>query len=214
VPNLPLRKRVWIACGILLAGTVALHSLSHGEAVPVKQPLAGLPLTFEGWHGVDEALEPQILQAAGVNDYLSRVYVNDLGQALAVYVGFYATQRTGDTIHSPKNCLPGSGWQPVRAGRLAIPRAGKPPLVVNEYLIEKGLQRDLVIYWYQARGRIIVSEYAGKMWQVVDAITRNRTDGALVRLVTSTGEGEEKARARLIGFTQTLEPQLNRFIPD
>jgi EpsI family protein len=145
---------------------------------------------------------------------LNRAYTNAGGQGIELYLGYYQSQRTGETIHSPKNCLPGAGWEPVRSGRLTIPVSDRPPIVVNEYLIEKGPAQYLVLYWYQAHGRVIASEYSGKAWLVYDAITRNRTDEALVRVLTSTRNGEEQARATAVQFVQSLYPRLNRFIPD
>jgi EpsI family protein len=131
-----------------------------------------------------------------------------------LYVGYYQSQRTGETIHSPKNCLPGSGWEPVRAGHLTIAMAAAPAIVVNEYLVEKGPAQYLVLYWYQAHGRVIASEYSGKVWLVFDGITRNRTDAALIRVLTPTRDGEDQARTRAVQFVQALYPRLNTFIPD
>ena len=141
-----------------------------------------------------------MVQAAGVDDYVSRIY--GIGQQIPIglYVGYYGSQRTGDTIHSPKNCLPGAGWEPVRAGYLTISPPGGAPIEVNEYLVAKGADKRLVLYWYQGRGRVIASEYAGKVWMVVDAIRLHRTDGALVRLVTPVDDGEANAQERLVRF--------------
>jgi EpsI family protein len=169
---------------------------------------------MDGWLGRDDPLEGRIVSALGVSDYVNRAYTGVGGQRVDLYVGYYQSQRTGDTIHSPKNCLPGAGWEPVRAGRLTIPMTAIPAIAVNEYLVEKGLTQYLVLYWYQAHGRVIASEYSGKVWLVFDAITRNRTDEALVRVLTSTSDGEDQARARAAQFVQGLYPRLSSFIPD
>jgi EpsI family protein len=200
--------------GILLAGIVLLHGVSHGEPVPLRQPLGQLPMTMNGWLGQDDPLEARIVSALGVSDYVNRGYISSGGPPVGLYVGYYQSQRTGETIHSPKNCLPGAGWEPVRAGRLTIPMSAAPAIVVNEILVEKGPAQYLVLYWYQSHGRVIASEYRGKAWLAFDAITRNRTDAALVRVVTSTTNGEEQARARVVRFVQVLYPRLNTFIPD
>ena len=115
-------------------------------------------------------------------------------------MGYYGSQKTGDTIHSPKNCLPGAGWDPVRSGFATISAAGGRQIVVNEYVIQQDEDKQLVFYWYQGRGRVIASEYAGKFWMVGDAISRNRTDGALVRLNTPINDNEASARARLVSI--------------
>ncbi len=206
--------RFFITAGTLLAGIVLLHGVSHGEPVPLRQPLGHLPMAMEGWLGQDEPLEARIVSALGVSDYVNRSYLSGGGQPVGLYVGYYQSQRTGETIHSPKNCLPGAGWEPVRAGRLTIPMAAAPAIVVNEYLVEKGPAQYLVLYWYQSHGRVIASEYRGKAWLVFDAITRNRTDAALVRVLTSTRNGEDQARSRTVQFVQALYPRLNAFIPD
>jgi len=206
--------RFFFTAGTLLVGIALLHGVSHGESVPLRQPLGQLPLAMDGWQGKDDPLETRIVNALGVSDYVNRSYVGGGGQPVDLYAGYYRSQRTGETIHSPKNCLPGAGWEPVRAGRLTIPLAAAPAIVVNEYLVEKGTAQYLVLYWYQTHGRVIASEYSGKAWLVFDAITRNRTDAALVRVLTSTRNGEDQARARAIQFVQALYPRLNGFIPD
>jgi len=208
------RARFIVTVGTLVAGIVLLHGVSHGEPVPLRQPLGQLPMAMDGWQGQDTPLEPRIVSALGVSDYVKRAYLSSGGQHVDLYVGYYQSQRTGETIHSPKNCLPGAGWEPVRAGHLTIPLAAMPVIVVNEYLVEKGPTQYLVLYWYQAHGRVIASEYRGKAWLVFDAITRNRTDEGVVRVLTSTRNGEDQARARAVQFVQALYPRLSKFIPD
>jgi len=209
-----VKRRIWVTVGVLVAGVVLLNGLSHGEPMVAKRPLREIPLQLGDWKGEDWPIEQRIVEAVAVDDYLNRIYRDSRGEPVGVYVGYYGIQRTGDTIHSPKNCLPGAGWQPLRAGRLSLESGSGSPTVVNEYLIEKGLDRQLVLYWYQARGRVVASEYAGKVWLVVDAITRNRTDGALVRLVTPIRDGEENARARVTKFARDFNPFLREFIPN
>ncbi len=212
--NLSFERRVLITAGVLVGAFVLLHGVSHGERISLHRPLREVPLALGDWKGREWPLEQPIVEVLGVDDYLNRVYVDGSGNSLGLYVGYYSSQRTGDTIHSPKNCLPGSGWEPVRSGRLTIEVPDRPPIVVNEYLVEKGLERDLVLYWYQGRGRVVASEYWGKVWTVVDAITRNRTDGALVRLFIPTRDGDAKARSRAVEFVQTLYPRLSAYIPN
>ena len=209
-----LSLRLWIAAAFLLGSTLVLRGLSHGEPKLPRQPLAHLPVALADWHGSELPLPDRMVQAAGVDDYVSRIYA--IGQQIPVglYVGYYGSQRTGDTIHSPKNCLPGAGWEPVRSGYLKISPPGAAPIEVNEYLVAKGADKRLVLYWYQGRGRIVASEYSGKVWMVVDAIRLHRTDGALVRLVTPVDDGEGNAQDRLVRFVGQLYPQLTKFIPN
>jgi EpsI family protein len=205
--------RLALTAAFLLGAFLLLHSVSHGEPVVPHQPLRDLPYTVGAWSGEERPLSERIVQAVSVSDYTNRVYFADGNVPVQLYVGYYGTQKTGDTIHSPKNCLPGSGWDPIHSGFATIYIAGRRQIVVNEYLIQKDENKQLVFYWYQGRGRVIASEYAGKFWMVADAISRNRTDGALVRLVTPINDNEASARARLVGFTQGLFPQLDEIIP-
>ena len=209
----PSPLRIWTTVGVLLSAYVLLHTMSHGEPVIPHQPLRNLPYTMGNWKGQEQPLPERIVQAVGVSDYTNRVYVQPADPPVQVYVGYYASQRTGDTMHSPKNCLPGAGWDPISAGYATIPLTTSRQIVVNDYIIQKDLNKEMVLYWYQARGRVFASEYAGKFWMVTDAISRNRTDGALVRLITPMNDGEAKARTRLISFAQSLLPYLDAVIP-
>lgn len=215
MPKLGMTVRLWVVVVVLLGSTALLHGMSHGEAVVARLPLKELPYAIGNWTGQEQPLEERIVQAVSVTDYTNRIYYNPSGSLVQLYVGYYASQRTGDTIHSPKNCLPGAGWDPVHSAYATINLTSGQRIVVNEYVIQRGLDRQLVFYWYQGRGRVIASEYWGKFWMVADAITKNRTDGALVRLITPMGNNEDisNARARLVKFTQILFPDLNEFIP-
>jgi len=212
--NFPSPVRLWITAGLLIGAFVLLHSVSHGEAIVPHQPLHDLPYTLGSWTGTEQPFEERIMQAVGVSDYTNRVYSSQQVGFAQLYVGYYASQRTGDTIHSPKNCLPGAGWDPVQSGYTKISIPDGRQIVVNEYVIQQGLDKELVFYWYQDRGRVIASEYSAKFWMVADAISRNRTDGALVRLVTPMNDSEVDARARLVSFTQIVFPHLENVIPD
>ena len=215
MPRLGMTARFCIVVVVLLGSTALLHGMSHGETVVARHPLKELPYTIGSWTGQEQPLEERIVQAVSVSDYTNRVYYNPSVAPVQLYVGYYASQRTGDTIHSPKNCMPGAGWDPVHSAYATIDLSAGQRMVVNEYVIQRGLDRQLVFYWYQGRGRVIASEYWGKFWMVADAITKNRTDGALVRLITPMANNEDisTARARLVKFAQLLFPDLNEFIP-
>jgi EpsI family protein len=206
--------RLWVTAGILLCASVLLQTMSHGEAIVSRQPLHALPYALDGWVGEEQPLEDRVVQVVGVSDYTNRVYSQLAQPPVQLYVGYYASQRTGDTIHSPKNCLPGAGWDPIQSGYATISVPTGRNIVVNEYVIQRDQDKQLVFYWYQGRGRVVASEYAGKFWMVADAISRNRTDGALVRVITPINDGEDKGRARLASFTQTLFPSLDGLIPN
>jgi EpsI family protein len=208
--------RLCIVAIVLVGGAALLHAMSHGEDVVARQPLRDLPYSIGGWKGQEQPLEERIVKAVGVTDYTNRLYVNQKSEPVELYIGYYASQRTGDTIHSPKNCLPGAGWDPIRSDYTTIQLTNGQRIVVNEYVIAQGLDKQLVFYWYQGRGRVVASEYWGKFWMISDAITRNRTDGALVRIITPITSAQDfsKAHAQLVEFTQDLFPHLSEFIPN
>ena len=210
-----LTVRLVIVVLVLLGGTALLHAMSHGEPVVAREPLRDLSYRIGSWNGMEVPMEQSVVQAVGVTDYTSRRYVNSSAPGVDLYIGYYASQRTGDTIHSPKNCLPGSGWDPIRAGYTTIPLPSGRTIEVNEYVIAQGLDKQLVFYWYQGRGRVVASEYWGKFYMIDDAITRNRTDGALVRLITPiVADDETAAHTRLEEFAQAVFPSLSNFIPN
>jgi EpsI family protein len=208
--------RLWIVVAVLLGGTVCLHAMSHGEPILARQPLANLPSAIGDWTtDRDLPLDAETLKVAAVSDYANREYFSSTDMPVQLYIGYYVSQRTGDTIHSPKNCLPGAGWDPIEADYARITLVDGQQIKVNEYVIAQGLEKQLVFYWYQGRGRIIASEYWGKFWMIDDAITRNRTDGALVRVITPiSGDNVSQAHDCLQKFTRLLVPILGKFIPN
>jgi EpsI family protein len=124
--------RFWITAIVLLGATALLRGVSHGEPVVAREPLRELPYVLGSWKGEDHPLPQQIVQAAGVNDYANRLYVDSTAAAVQLYIGYYDSQRTGNTIHSPKNCLPGAGWDPIRSGDARVSLAGGNTIAVNE----------------------------------------------------------------------------------
>jgi EpsI family protein len=216
-----MTTRVLVVLAGLGAAAVAVARADRLETTPLRQPFSSFPLALGTWQGVPEPpLRPEILKVLGADDYLSRVYYREDRAGLGVFVGYWASQRQGDTIHSPQNCLPGAGWEPVADGRITMPdprRPDAPPLTINRYIIQKGLSRQLVLYWYQSHQRIVASEYWGRFYLMVDAARLNRTDGALVRIIAPIrGEGGAAASAAeqlAAGFAQDLLPALEGFLP-
>ena len=162
-------------------------------------------------------ISQETLDVLGAGDFLSRVYTRDGGaQPIGLFIGYFPTQRTGVTIHSPKNCLPGAGWVFESSQYVDLNDAHGKAHRVGEYIIANGDNRQFVIYWYQAHGRSVANEYLAKMYMVTDAMRLNRTDGALVRVITPIDSqgGTSAAKARAEAFTAQLAPMLPRFIPD
>jgi exosortase D (VPLPA-CTERM-specific) len=206
--------RLSVAAAVLVMGVLFLRTLSHGEAVPLRRQLDGFPLRVGQWQGMGEALPPSVLSVLRVTDYIMRLYGSPPGPPISLYVGYYESQRQGQTYHSPRVCLPGSGWNIVSHQDLTVRLPGRPePVAINRVLVRKGEDRQVVLYWYQERGRIIASEYAAKLYLAADAIRRNRTDGALVRLSAPVRGSEEETLQQLLGFTRLIFPSLTEFLP-
>ena len=188
-----LPMRPLIAILILAGGIFATHSMPPSYVPEAHRPLNEFPATIASLHSVDAPYAPDVVEAIGADDYINRVYSGNT-PPIELYIGYYKDQRAGDRIHSPRNCLPGSGWEPVHSARIEIGSADGRPIVVNEYLVEQGTRRDLVLYWYQTRRQIIASEYAAKYWLVVDGLRQRSTDGTMVRIWTTAADGEDPAR--------------------
>ncbi len=197
---------------VLLGGIFATHTIRPTVAPPEHRALRDFPAAIAVWHSRDLPFEPEVVSALGADDYTNREYFGG-GRSIELYIGYYKDQRSGDVIHSPKNCLPGSGWEPVRSTLVQIGSADKP-VMVNEYIVEQGTERDLVLYWYQTHGRIVASEYSAKFWLVADGVRRRSTDGAMIRIWTTAEDGEESAQARATGFARQVYPQVSEFLPN
>lgn len=200
---------------VLIAGAGIYASTAGSAEAPVERaPFDELPTRLGAWRGLDtEPFADDVLAQLGVDDYVNRHYVDgESGALVALYAGYYASQRQGDTIHSPRNCLPGAGWRPVESGRVTL---GGPagPVDVNRYVIAKGLSRQVVLYWYQGRGRIVAGEYTNKALLMLDAARLGRSHGGLVRLITPVTAGADAATATLTAFANDLLPHLPRHLP-
>jgi EpsI family protein len=214
------RALILTAMFLTAAGYIA-HA-EQSEPIPLRLTLSAFPMELPGWRGRQEPpLDDAVLKVLGVNDYLTRAYFTKT-TAAGLYVGFWNSQRQGDTIHSPLNCLPGSGWEPLskRAMPIAIAAAGATgprTIEVNRYVVQKGIDRQMIIYWYQSHGRVVASEYLSKFFLVKDAITMNRTDAALVRVIVPIGHdaggGEATAEQSAVEFVRILFPVLTNYLP-
>jgi EpsI family protein len=214
------RSLVLFACLVAAAGVVA--RADRREPVPIRETLDRFPTTIGEWKGVQQApFAKDVLAVLGVDDYLTRAYFTPDRAGVGVYIGYYQSQRQGDTMHSPLNCLPGAGWLPVSKSALNIQVArsiegAMRDIEVNRYVIEKGLDRQLVLYWYQAHDRVVASEYWGKFYLVADAMRMNRTDGSLVRVIAPFN-GKESTEAAAEGsavrFVKAMFPLLSDYLP-
>lgn len=208
--------RFALVAGLLAATGLFLRARGSLEVLPQRQELRHLPSQLADWTGRDLRIQPEVLKVLGAGDFLSRIYGRDPKEPyIELFVAYFPSQRTGSTIHSPQNCLPGAGWTPVEAGRMLLPWDGGESIPVNRYVIARGLDRQLVLYWYQAHSRVVASEYWAKFYLVADAIRLHRSDGALVRIITPLAPGESPAQGeqRAVEFSRSLRPALESHIP-
>lgn len=215
-----LPKQFW-AVGGLLAGALALSPFlqQREEIVPPRAEFSEFPMALGQWSGRRQAMEQQFIDALKFEDYILADFTRE-GDSIPVnfYSAYYASQRKGESIHSPRSCLPAGGWE-MQSMEAVVPKGfenATPPFRINRVVIQKGNDRQLVYYWFRQRGRNITDEYLAKVYLFWDALTRNRTDGALVRLTTYIPAHEDlgAAEARLQGFLKTMQPELRRFVAD
>jgi len=204
--------RVSMAAMVLVGGIFATHSFRPKDAPGLQKPLREFPSAIGFLHSEDRPFEKQVVKAIGADDYINRVY---LGSALPVelYIGYYKDQRSGDKIHSPKNCLPGSGWEPVHSTRVQIGSVNGLPVLVNGYLVAQGAKRDMVLYWYQSHGRIAASEFLVKFLLIANGLKNRPTDGAMIRIWTTASDGEETAQERAAEFAHRIYTKVDEFLP-
>ena len=208
-----------VAAMVLLASTAIFLQARNGrEIFPPRLALASFPHQLGQWTGTDIEIPKDVLEVLGAGDFLLRVYRSseDRLPASDIFIAYFPSQRTGDTIHSPKNCLPGAGWTPIDSSQVQLEVSGHAPFPVNRYVIAKGDERQLVLYWYLAHNRPVASEYWARIYLVSDSIRMNRSDGSLIRLSTPMlpGESADSAMQRLMPFATQVVPLLNRYIPE
>ena len=200
---------------ILVVQAVMFYSASHGEMTPLAAPLAAFPLTVGGWHmkqeGVIDKETQDILKA---DDYLTREYAGLEAADVNLYMAYFKTQRQGQSPHSPKNCLPGSGWTQLSSNLYTIQMDTGKSIAVNRYVVSHGQDRSLVMYWYQSRDRVVADEFKAKFWVMADSLRFNRTDTALVRVVVPiVDQNEDDATNTAVDFVKSFYQPLHNYLP-
>jgi exosortase D (VPLPA-CTERM-specific) len=208
IVTVPLYAALALICATMVAGFLIS---SRTEIVPERSQFVSFPPTIGDWQGHASLLEPQVENELALQDYILSDYSKPDGKAVNLYVAYYASQRTGESPHSPLVCIPGNGWTITQFGRRSF-GTGQP---LNRAIIERNGSKQLVYYWYDERGRWIASEYWSKWYLLSDAITKNRSDGSLIRLITPIlpNERERDADSRLESFMRDLVPSLSAFLP-
>lgn len=211
------QAKFWALVVFLLLGGVAVNFwASAGEAKVERQALSELPRSLGTWtqRGADARFDAATEAVLRASDYVQRDYAAPDGRLASLYVGYYSTQRTGATYHSPLNCLPGSGWMLSEPAVVRIRPEGSDGFDANRYVVQNGRDRHLLIYWYQGRGRAVASEYWDKVYTVLDSARRRRSDGAMVRVLVPVLGSEAEAERTATELAASVVPHLSRFVPD
>ena len=206
-----------IAVILLVTVIVYTNSLSTVRAVPPLRPLSDFPSAVGNFTqvGTDQTFSDAIMENLGVDHYIMREYRSKDGYPLWLYIGYYESQTEGEIIHSPKHCMPGSGWNPVLSEQRTLSIAGDSysSININIMLLQKGLEKQLAHYWYHSRGRIVANEYWARVYMILDSFLKKRSDGALVR-ITGPGNDLELDRQRQVDFISDLLGQIGLYFPE
>jgi len=201
----------------LVVQATLFYAASRGERVPIGAPLDLFPAQLASWDEVrDYPVEQEIRDQLKADDVLNRLYADREARAAAdLFVAYFKTQRTGQSPHSPKNCLPGSGWEPEATGFLDVAVEGQPePIRINRYVVSHGDDKSVVLYWYQSRRRVTASEFSAKFWLVMDSIRYHRSDTALVRVTVPIANNDADAATRTgVEFVRIMFPVLKGYLP-
>ncbi|MEW8031751.1 MAG: VPLPA-CTERM-specific exosortase XrtD [Candidatus Thiodiazotropha endolucinida] len=207
-----------ILASVVLIAVSSLYVQSQQAILPERQDFSGFPMQIENWRGNENRLEDIYLKSLKLDDYLIGNYADSMGSVVNFYIAYYASQQAGSAAHSPRSCIPGGGWEIEQVTQVAIPdiQVNGEVLNVNRLVIKRGEYKQLVYYWFQQRGRVMTNEWLVKWYLFFDGLTMRRTDGALVRLTTSIGAGEEwtDGDKRLADFSGKVVPLLDQYIPD
>ena len=210
-------SKTFMLLTLLVIGGVFINWFERrGEAEVVRKPLAELPQKLGDWRqkGNEIRFGEQVESVLRVSDYTMREYLLPSGRLANIYVGYYASQRTGATYHSPQNCLPGAGWVMKEPQLIEIKTPGGKSFKANRYRLENGIYNEIMIYWYQGRGRTEASEYQDKINTILDSVLRRRSDGAMVRVMTSVGNNEAESTQAAVALSAELADKLAEYVPE
>ena len=222
--------RLWLVLLMMAFTALVLHLRGDVDRVPPSRPLREFPSVIGTRLATDITMDSETLQTLGKGDFLNRLYQPppppgstwpatmdaDARASIGLFIGYFPTQRTGQSIHSPQNCLPGAGWTFLSSWVTDLTNAAGQKYQVKEFLITDGTSTQEVLYWYQMHGRVIAGDYAAKFYTVADSIRYGRTDAALIRIITPIEPGEDRlqSRVRAIRFAEQIAPLLPAYVPD
>ena len=206
-----------VTAALILQGIVFYAVALRAENTPTVSPLDGFPTNVAGWQMYkDVKIEQETLDVLKADDTLNRVYINPAHNASTfLFIAFFKTQRYGQSPHSPKNCLPGNGYEPIESGVVTVAMPGRSePVQVNRYLTARGEEKSVTLYWYQSHDRIIAGEFAARFWLIADSIRFHRSDTSLVKIVVPVRDGDADAATRTaLDFMKAVFPPLARQLP-
>ena len=210
-------RAFFLVSGILAAQILLFYVAPTSEYVPAARPLAEFPRQLGPWAAIrDGVVESEVQELLKADDTLNRTYAEAAnGHVANLFVAFFKSQRAGVSPHSPKVCLPGSGWTPLDSRRIQLSIPGRPtPITVNRYTVARGENRSVVIYWYQTLHRIIANEYLAKLYLMADGVRYRRSDTSLVRVIVPVvNQDEDLAQQQAIEFVQKFLGPLSRHLP-
>lgn len=211
------KSKFWILIVVLLIGGVFINWFEQrGEASVEHKSLSEIPAQLGEWRqkGSEIRFDKQTESVLRATDYTMREYISADGRPANLYVGYYASQRSGATYHSPQNCLPGAGWIMKQPELIEIKTPTGKTFTANRFIIENGAYNEVLIYWYQGRGRTAASEYADKIYTIWDSVTRRRSDGAMVRVMTGVGNSETEATKAAVDLASQIADKLSEYVPE
>jgi EpsI family protein len=209
-------RSAFLLTAFLVVQGSLFYGFSRGETPPSYKPLGGFPTQVGGWRMVQQGvMEQEVKDVLRADDYITRDYAASPTRVANLFVAFFKSQRAGQTPHSPKNCLPGSGWVWTVSDTIPVNVTGRgEPIQVNRYIVSKGEDRSVVLYWYQSRDRVVASEYKAAAFVALDALRYNRTDTSLVRVVVPITKGQQDAATQTgVEFIQSFFGTLRQFFP-
>jgi len=217
MPGFLASKHAKVLSLLLLAEIAGFWLMPRDEAIPLGRPFQEFPTTLAGWRMVSEQeIETEVQALLKADETMNRVYLDPSGQRpVSLFVAFFKSQRAGVSPHSPRVCLPGSGWVIAQAGTMLLNIPGRPgPIRVNRHLISRDTDRSLVLYWYQTSRRVIANEYVAKLYLMLDSIRYRRSDTSMVRVVVPLAGGSEQAAEQMaVRFVQDFFVPLSQFLP-
>ncbi len=200
-------------CGMIVAVIVYVNFLGTVKPVLLKRQLDNFPQKIGDFKRVGEqSFSAEVLNVAGVDKYIMWQYQDKTGYTLGLYIGYYRDQTEGSIIHSPKHCMPGSGWEPSLTKEVSITADNGKTYTINRMVLQKGMDKQIAHYWYQGRGRVLANEYIDRAFMIWDSLTRRRSDGSLVRITGAGNRGEADTRSQM-RFMASLLPELDKFLP-